>query len=219
MEKLFIEKKEWENFIKNKLEQYTIYAPFKAGENLHFSIVKSENAREIVYNEARCVEPLKIFFFPFKERIVPQIENLSEIVIMGATNCDITALGILDKVFREGDYKDPNYLRRRENSIIISFDCQKVYESCFCEIVGVHPYGEKNFDLNLTYIEEGFVIEVGSEKGKNFIGSSAKFYQANQSQLEKREDIRKKMVEKVKEINKDFKIENITKNMTWCHIF
>ena len=209
MEKLYINKEEWQGFVKGKLNGKIIYAPFEENNSLFYKIVNEENIEKIVYNRVRTVEPFKIFLFPFKERVLPEIEKLNEIIIMGVTSCDLNGIEILDKVFMKGEFKDPNYKKRRENLFIISFDCENPYDSCFCSLIGVNPYPEKNFDLNLSQIENGFIVEVGSEKGKEFIGNDTRFYNVNEGQLKQLEDKRKKVIEKLKEINREFDFKNL----------
>jgi len=209
MEKLYIKFDEWQNFLNGKLKENKIYAPVENGLIPSYEILNEENFKKIVYDKARTVEPFKIFLYPFKERIVPEVENIDKIVVMGVTACDLKGLEILDRVFKEGDFKDPNYTKRRENIIIISFDCKEPYPTCFCSLVGIKPYPEKNFDLNLCKTENGFVVEIGSEKGRDFIGKDTRFYQASESQIREREEERNKVIRKIEEMNRDFDFKNI----------
>ncbi|MCM8766707.1 MAG: 4Fe-4S dicluster domain-containing protein [Candidatus Omnitrophica bacterium] len=208
MERLYIKSEDWNGFIKGKLKENRIYVPIEKNNFLFYEILNEENCEKIIYDRARTIEPLKTFLYPFKEFVVPEIENIGEIIVMGVTSCDLQGLEILDSVFKEGDYKDLNYIKRRENLLIISFDCKEPYSSCFCNLVGVNPYPEKNFDLNLSKIENGFIVEIGSEKGKEFIGQDKRFYQVNQTQIKNLEEDRKKVIEKLEEINRNFDIKN-----------
>lgn len=212
MESLYITKEDWKKFIKSKLNEFSVFAPFEENGILHFEKVNSGNIENISY-KTRAVEPLKLFLFPFKERVFPEIENFPKVLLIGVTSCDLKAIEILDKVFAEGDFKDPNYSRRKENTIFISIDCQKPYDTCFCTLVGNKPYPSGNFDLNLTEVNDGFVVEVGSERGKELIGNSNLFTNASSDDLEKRDKIRKDVEEKVKEINKEFDFENVKERL------
>ncbi|MCD6408609.1 4Fe-4S dicluster domain-containing protein [bacterium] len=213
MRTLFITKKDWVNFLKGKLQKSRIYAPFEFEDKLFYSPVSQENLEDIVYNRVRPVEPLKIFLYPFKERVVPEIDEVEEIIVMGAASCDVRGIEILDKVFMEGDYVDPNYKKRREKLLIISFDCQQPYPTCFCEKVGIHPYPEKNFDINISKLEEGFIVEIGSEKGEAFVGNDQRFFEVTEEQKKKRDALREEVSKKVQENNKEFDFENINERM------
>lgn len=209
MDTLYIAKKDWDSFIKGKSETNKIFAPVDSEGTLYYKKIVPGEEINIVYDRARPVEPLKLFLFPFKERVVPAVESIQEIVIMGPSACDLKGLEILDKVFRDDEYKDPNYSKRRENTLIVSFDCRSPYSTCFCELVGLHPYPEGNFDLNVSQSEEGFLIDIGSEKGRSFIGDDQKFFQTTSEQREKRDGNRQKMSETMRETNRDFDFKNI----------
>jgi NAD-dependent dihydropyrimidine dehydrogenase PreA subunit len=209
MEKLYIKKDDWKEFLKGKIKANKIYAPVENNNFLFYEVLNEEKIEKIVYDRARTVEPLKIFLYPFKEFAVPEVEIKEKIIVMGATSCDLQGLEILDSVFKNGDYKDPNYPERRENLLIISFDCKNPYSSCFCWLVGVKPYPEKNFDLNLSLIGNGFIVEIGSQKGKEFIGNDTRFYNPNEIQLKTLEEERGKVIEKIEEINREYSLKNV----------
>lgn len=213
METLYITKRDWSSFISGKAENFFILAPFENEGRLFYGRVSPDIERDIVYNRVRTVEPLKLFFAPFKERVVPEVKEITEMVIMGVTACDINGLKILDRVFMKNEYKDPNYINRREKIIIISSDCTSPYSSCFCETVGTHPYPVDGFDLNISQVEEGVLIDIGSEKGRSFIGEDQKFFQASKEQINKREKQRQITIEKIKEENREFDLDEVKEKL------
>lgn len=210
MDTLYISKPDWESFIKGRAEKQEILAPVESFGSLFYARIDGENAREVVYDRARPVEPLKLFLVPFKESAAPAVTGITEKVVMGPAACDLKGLEILDKVFRDGDYKDPNYQKRRESTLIISFDCKSPYSSCFCELVGLHPYPEKNFDINLSRFEDGFLVDIGSEKGKDFVGKDQKFFQTTGEQIAKRRRSREQVSETVMEANRKFDLSSVS---------
>ncbi|MDD3726020.1 MAG: 4Fe-4S dicluster domain-containing protein [Candidatus Ratteibacteria bacterium] len=214
METLYIARNNWDSFIKGKAENIAIFAPFEYEGGLFYSRVSPDIKKDIIYNRARTVEPLKLFLAPFKEKVVPELQDIPEFVIMGVSACDINGLKILDSVFMEGDYKDPNYITRRGKTTIIGFDCMSPYPSCFCELVGTHPYPMDGFDLNISQIDEdGFLVDINSQKGRFFIGNDQKFFHASKEQISKREQNRHNTTEKIKEQNRDFDIEHATEKL------
>ena len=213
MDIVYVDKIAWKKFLKEKSKSSLMFAPMDSDGNLFYEKVNPQNISRIVYDRARPVDTLKIFLFPFKEQVVPSVKEVRPFVIMGPANCDLAGLNILDEVFLNGDFKDPNYKKRRENVLIISFDCQKPYGECFCELVGTHAYPEKNFDLNLTDLANGYVIEIGSEKGKSFLGEDSCFGKADRDILKRREEIRNRTVEKINEINKDTNLDNLQERL------
>jgi sulfhydrogenase subunit beta (sulfur reductase) len=167
---------------------------------------------DFTYPGVRAFQPLKPLFFSALEEVAEYPSTESTIAeskpftIIGAAGCDLRAIEALDKVFLEGDFKDPFYEERRSKSLIIGFDCTDPLETCFCTLVGVNPYGEKGFDLNLTKIEGGYVVEVGSDKGKEVIEANMGIVKsATENHLSQREALRSKTKEAVEKHSKEFK--------------
>ncbi|HPP66726.1 MAG TPA: 4Fe-4S dicluster domain-containing protein [bacterium] len=183
---------------------------------------------EAVFGKVRPIQPLKFFLFPFQERIVPQItEYKKEKIIIGPANCDMYALKVLDNVFLNQEYKDPNYQTRRNNTAIISTDCFHPLSVCFCQILGIKPYPEDGFDLNLSAMEDGFLIDVGSKKGDELLGKKDFFRPAKPDEIEERTKIRSKIRLLVGRHNEKFHLpadipENFRGNFNsdiWQHIW
>jgi sulfhydrogenase subunit beta (sulfur reductase) len=106
---------------------------------------------------------------------------------------------ILDKVFMEKDFEDASYVARRNMMLVISSDCSAPGQSCFCNVLAGKPYAESGFDLNVSHVTDGFLIQPGSVRGKEFLvthpemfgevpdallAERTKLRQAAQSQLE-----------------------------------
>lgn len=84
---------------------------------------------------------------------------------IGVRGCELAAIAVQDKVFIRPDFTDPIYANRRKNLFILSVDCHSPNETCFCASLGTGPQVEKGFDLNLTELEDVFLVEVGSQAG------------------------------------------------------
>jgi ferredoxin len=83
---------------------------------------------------------------------------------------------ILDKVFAEEGFEDGFYIKRRESMFTISADCFEPGETCFCNIFAGQGFAEAGFDINLSKIKEGFIIESGSQKGKDFLKKHSQIF-------------------------------------------
>jgi len=92
-------------------------------------------------------------------------ESTLKYALLGARACEIAAIKVQDRVFLQGPYVDPDYLARRRAVLIIAVNCTVAAETCFCTSMNTGPRCDAGFDLALTEIDDGFVIEVGSEKG------------------------------------------------------
>jgi sulfhydrogenase subunit beta (sulfur reductase) len=169
-------------------------------------------AGAFAYPGVRSFEPLKPFFFSMLEEVAEypstgsSLKESKPFAIVGASACDVRAIEALDRVFLEGDFKDPFYEERRRKSLIISADCTEPLETCFCVLVGVKPYAEKGFDLNLTQLEGGYVVEVGSDKGKEVVeANKAIFKPATEKQVSEREALRRRVEGRVEKQSAEFK--------------
>ncbi|MFC1645878.1 4Fe-4S dicluster domain-containing protein [Candidatus Omnitrophota bacterium] len=160
--------------------------------------------------EVRAQDPLKQFVFSSKEKVSQGFESIEDkkekpVLLIGAKNCDLSGLAISDFVFMQGDFKDPFYASKRENMFIIASDCTNPIDTCFCFALNTKPYPEKNYDMAVADIGEGYLVEVVSERAKNYVSKNRdKFTPASDSHLQKREGIRKKTISGV--------YENIKKN-------
>jgi len=88
-----------------------------------------------------------------------------KLAIIGVRACDIAALYIQDKHFLQSDYKDPYYASRRQNLLIIAVNCTAPADTCFCASTGDGPEVSYGYDIALTELEDGFLIEARSEIG------------------------------------------------------
>ncbi len=122
----------------------------------------------------------KGFLFPQREVLlrfdmrtsahVPVIEAERQ-VLFGLHPCDIRALALMDRIFAHG-VPDPNYLFRREHTIVIGADCMPD-EYCFCESLGTDDVDE-GFDLFLHRTGGGYLVRVGSERGSALLEKYAR---------------------------------------------
>ena len=58
---------------------------------------------------------------------------------------------------------------RRESAFILSVNCLHPCGTCFCDSMGTGPKADTGFDLNLTELEDYFLVEIGSEAGKMLV--------------------------------------------------
>ncbi len=166
-----------------------VYIPVKKKDYLYYERFNTENEGQYTADQIRPAEPIKSFLTPTRERVdgSSQDREGAKQVLVGVKNCDITSLKIQDFVFKDQDIKDPFYVQKREDTTIISCDCNMLWESCFCVALGIDPYSENGFDLNLSKEAEDFVVEAGSKKGEDIIKKNdGLFSEATDSQINNR---------------------------------
>ena len=120
----------------------------------------------IVLDSYRTVDPVKILFYLTRERMQPDEWATKKRIILGVKACDLRALELLDRALINQDFVDPAYKHWRENSTIVTTDCSEIADTCHCNLLDGLPFAESGFDLNLSRLDENFVVNVGSEKGE-----------------------------------------------------
>jgi len=156
-----------------------VFAAVRRERGPQYCNLRAHPEAELALREPRPSASPKAFLLPIKERVAVysaagiDAEGSQPVcgrrALVGLRACDLKAIAYLDKVFREGDVVDPFYEARRQTELLISVDCVAVHENCFCTAVGGSPFAEGGFDLNLTPLDEGYLVEVGSEKGQAVI--------------------------------------------------
>ncbi len=193
---------------------YTVYLPVKKGEQRLYQEYDSPDD-DIVIGEVRAVEPLKSFFFRAREVVaegfkdeVPGFDN-KPLAIVGVKACDLKGFKVQDHVFKEHDCQDPFYDKAREENLIISADCTCVIDTCFCLALGLKPHPQENFDLNLSEVEGGFIVESGSNKGQELISkNSSLFKEASKEAIGQKDKQRLEIGKRVEENIKDNEVPN-----------
>ena len=90
------------------------------------------------------------------------------VAIIGARPCELTALGVLDRVLRDGAFPDDRYAARRHGAFVLAAECGTPAGTCFCTSMGTGPSARAGYDLALTELLDGghrFYVQVGSPAG------------------------------------------------------
>lgn len=186
---------------------YNVYVPVKKGEQ-RFYKKYAEPTDDIVIGEVRAFEPLKAFFSHAREVVaedfksdIPHSKD-KPFAIVGVKACDLKGFKVQDHVFKNHDYRDPFYIKNREENLIISADCTHAINTCFCVALGIRPYPEEDFDINLSEVEGGFLVEIGSDKGREIANKNSSLFE----QSKKFDPNKKKLRSRVtKEVEKNIR--------------
>lgn len=93
----------------------------------------------------------------------PEAEKLA---VIGVRACDIAALKLHDQHFLQQQFADPYYSARRENLFLVAVNCGRPAATCFCHSTGDGPFVEDGADIVLTELQDGFLVEALTEKGR-----------------------------------------------------
>jgi len=177
MKNVFI--KELKSFLDALAVKMDLYVPKNVGD--FFVYAAYDAAKEVEFNPIRMCTPVKEFLFSLREvaAVYPKLaepQDIKPFAIFGLKDCDIRSIQILDRVFMEAEFEDPFYKERRQKMLVISSDCTEAPESCNCALMGGRPFAEGGFDLNVSAVGDGFIIEAGSEKGAEFIRKNPELF-------------------------------------------
>jgi hypothetical protein len=221
METLFIKNEDIFKFYDCIAATYELYVPvkiktpFKVKCDYDFNLPANDyslrkyqdvDKEEIVFNEYRSIEPTRTFLVHFKEELSNYFREskintkAKPTAICGIKNCDIFSLRIQDFVFLQGVDSDPFYKERREGSLIITSDCTAFKESCFCRAFDINPHPTEGFDLNLSPMGNGYLVDVATTKGKKVIAPIRKsFVVATFGQFSGRSAKRETVIKRIEE--------------------
>jgi sulfhydrogenase subunit beta (sulfur reductase) len=108
-------------------------------------------------------------------QFIPEESEPKRFAFIGVRSCELKAIAIQDRVFKEGQYVDNRYASRRDSTFIVAINCGQAGGTCFCVSMNAGPKAEDGFDLALTEVIEDarhyFVVEIGTEKGAEILGA------------------------------------------------
>jgi ferredoxin len=182
----FIETARLDEFIRKLTDSYRVFVPEVREQNFtqktDYSYKRLTGSDKIVFNPYRVVEPLKTFFTNPLEKVADYFKDnavaavAQKTVVFGVKSCDLTGHRVQDFVFLEGVEVDNIYRLRREQTVLISSDCTDYKSVCHCLAWEIMPYPQSGFDLNLSGLNEGYIVEVGSNKGVALIAAYAEYF-------------------------------------------
>lgn len=204
----YINSAQLDTFIARLKKDYKVFSPIakevNPGKEAEYSYQLQVDNEPLIFNYYRTIEPMKLFFTPPLEKVSGYFQDTlntkaAKIAIFGVKNCDLTAHKIQDFVFLQGVETDSLYALKRESALIISSDCTAFKDVCFCLALDVLPHPAAGFDLNLSPLNDGYLVEVGSKKGEELIKQYKEFFiPAKETQASARSEKRNNLCERLK---------------------
>jgi ferredoxin len=106
-------------------------------------------------------------------RVEPDPVDAPPRAFIGVRSCELAAMGIQDRVFRDDHHGDPGYAARRDAAFIVAVQCVETAPTCFCSSMGTGPTAGPGHDLALTELldpdRHAFLVSVGSPAGRAVI--------------------------------------------------
>lgn len=160
--------------VQNHIADYTeVILPTSNGNGKTF-FTHLQPDSNIILDSYRTVDPTKMLFYVTRERMRPEEWPQKRRIILGVKGCDLRALELMDRALLHQDFVDPSYKHWRENSTIITSDCGSAGPTCHCNLVDGHPFAESGFDLNLSRVNDDYLLTVGSDKGEALLDAMTK---------------------------------------------
>ena len=86
------------------------------------------------------------------------------LAVIGARACDLAALALQDRHFLD-QIRDPYYAARRKDLFVVAVHCAYPADTCFCASTGDGPRATHGFDLAVSELDDGYLLEVATEAG------------------------------------------------------
>lgn len=197
--------------------EYNFWAPVYEKGNLVFK--KIEKPEDIVLDYLNSKIPPKSVIFPEMEVLfeyeyegkdvkIKEREDLDEkIIIFGVRACDASSLVLMANFFGFGKFEDEIYLKKKENSTIITIGCNSPRQTCFCTSVGGHPFKKDDSDIFMVDLGEKYLVEGISDKGTALLSKLSWLGNASDADSKKAEELAKEAVESM---STKFDIDKIT---------
>lgn len=108
--------------------------------------------------------------------------------VIGVRGCDLAALELQDRHFLAPGRADTQYQARRNALFLVAVHCNRPAATCFCASTGDGPRAGEGFDIALQELEEGFLVEAGSDRGSALL-TRLRLAPASPEQLSEAEDL------------------------------
>jgi sulfhydrogenase subunit beta (sulfur reductase) len=164
--------------IDKALTAYKVAAPTRKENTAQPLYDYISNSKQIEFAYQPTVLSPKKFFFPQEETIVEYTADgkvtaknkAAPQVLFGVRPCDLNGIKLMDEAFAEG-HGDPNYMAKREQTVVIGIECEKVCDKdAFCfKVKAQNAAG--GFDILLAPNAAGdkFTAQVVTAKGQDFV--------------------------------------------------
>lgn len=198
-------------------ESYDVYGPQVHRETgqVFFDIVS--DTKDIDLDAAIPSMPVKEILFPQMEQILKYRYDATAQsvtvdkqyfekpkVLFGLRPCDLAGIQVLDRFFIGQEFVDDVYLTHRHNCLLITNTCNRPFPQCFCVCTHTGPAADEGYDLDLTKIAGGYLVQVGSEKGRA-VAEAHNWKKADDSHLAQKNEVVDKSISLFPDMAKDNK--------------
>ncbi len=145
-----------------------------------YAFDKLKSSKELRLDYDVTILPPKKYLLPQRETLLKfksndkiKTEPVNEVngrIIVGVHPYDLIAIEQMDRIFSE-EPEDPNYLKKREATVLIGVNMKNTSERCFAGSMKT-AFTQDGYDLMLTDLGGKYAVEIGTEKGKELLKKS-----------------------------------------------
>lgn len=202
-----IKKENIKKLLQEVSKKWNIYAPQKnINEDVLFDKLPEQTQDlekaldNIILDAMPIISPKDIFFpqietmFEFNNNKIEEKIETSSKLLWGVKSCDLNGILHNDEFYKK-NFEDKYYLSRIQNRFIVVISCSKpMKNTCFCSSTKTGPFAESGYDLQLFETENTYLVEIGSEKGKEFVDEFANFFE---NSIDEIKQIKNKAIESI----------------------
>ncbi len=174
-----IKKSEVGKIAKALAADYQLYGPYVDGVSGQVMFDRVDDPGVIDLSAAIPAIPPKNVVFPQMECVykykydrqkksveTTMVNSVKPKALFGLRSCDLTGMRVLDRFFMGQEFVDEFYLNNRKRMFIVTNTCVTPFAQCFCACTDSGPAAKEGYDLNLTEIGDSYLVEAGSDRGK-----------------------------------------------------
>ncbi len=179
-----LEKKDIVKLLKEASVKWNVYMPQKypGGDVLIAALPKDKEQtasalQNLALGNEDTIVSQKDIFFPqlesmlsFKSGKIEETVDSSPKLLFGMKPCDLKGMLFADEFFKR-NFEDKYYLSRIKERLVIVIGCLAPPRpgACFCTSAKTGPFADAGFDLQLVETGDSYLVEVGTEKGREFM--------------------------------------------------
>ena len=140
----------------------------RSDEALFGFAVGPDSARALMYPPSSAVFSFDVETGTFSA----SDDDPAPVAIIGLRPCELAAIAIQDRVFRDGPHPDPVYQARREQLFVVAVNCVEAGATCFCDSMGTGPSADTGYDIVLTELNEAdhrFAAQAATSRGEEIL--------------------------------------------------
>lgn len=167
------------SWLERLIGERIVIAPARSNGLVLFQRVS--RAEDIVLDFDNTVLSPKESFLPLSEvlftvdkengniKLMPATVD-EEMVLFGLRPCDAKGMAVIDEPLLAAP-ADDLYQQHRAKTTLIGLACSQAGPECFCTSMGTAPDDPSNLDIMLTRVNDSYIVQATTEKGKALLPS------------------------------------------------